>query len=139
MACLRGVGVASEPIRWNADDECMGVGLAEAVREAAVGLPRDTQIDRIICDINGERYRAQEWGMAVMKTQPLFRDPTGYESAAAAWGDVGAATGALSAILAVCGWVRGYAQPPHALLFAGSDGGLRAAALLERADTRAAA
>ena len=82
-------------------------------------------------DINGERYRAEEWGLAILRTATWFRDPAGYIAPASQWGDLGAATGTALAMLAAAAWKRGYARGPLAMLIAGSEAGLRAAVVLE--------
>lgn len=124
--------VAVEANVLGGERECLGAGLSAALEGlAARGLRPGERIERVICDVNGERYRAQEWGLAVLRAEEIaFRDATDYDAPAGCWGDVGAASGALFAILAAQGWARGYAAGPNALLFAGSDGGLRGAALL---------
>ena len=110
----------------------MGVGLTtvvqKAVSDAALG---DAAIKSVICDINGERYRGEEWGFVCLRLSRFFDDPTAYWSPADSWGDVGAASGPLFAMLAMQAAARGYAKGPHTLLWASSEGGLRAAAVLE--------
>jgi 3-oxoacyl-[acyl-carrier-protein] synthase-1 len=46
------------------------------------------------------------------------------------WGDVGAASGPLFLSLAVEASQRGYSKGPYAVMFAGSESGYRAAALI---------
>jgi 3-oxoacyl-[acyl-carrier-protein] synthase-1 len=133
-ASVLGAEAVTEKIIWSSDTECLGLGLAQALSGAAAALGSVPPIDRIVCDINGERYRSQEWGLAILRTAQLFKDATTYEAPASAWGDMGAASGPLFAVLAVQGWARGYAPGRHAMLFAGSDGGTRAAVLLERVE-----
>ncbi|MCY0989475.1 hypothetical protein OV203_20210 [Nannocystis sp. ILAH1] len=123
-----------EAVRLGSDDECLGVGLAELFsRVASSGLPAGHLIDDIYCDLNGERYRTDEWGFALLRAAGFFRDPTkSIHFPADAWGDVGAASGPLFIALASRAWARNYARGPRALAFAGSDSGARAAVLLER-------
>jgi 3-oxoacyl-[acyl-carrier-protein] synthase-1 len=83
-------------------------------------------------DINGERARTEDWGFTLMRTAQCFVDGTAYVSAVGRCGDVGAATGALGCALAVQSWQREAAKGPRALVWAGSWGGLRGAAVLER-------
>jgi 3-oxoacyl-[acyl-carrier-protein] synthase I len=117
------------------------INLASALTEAVAGatahlqLPHEA-VDAIYCDINGERYRSEEWGFVALKLPHVCRDSTVYEAPSASWGDVGAATGALLTILAVQAWQRRYARGPSALLWAGSEAGLRAAVLLHEDSAR---
>ena len=111
----------------------LGEALTQTVRSTVMGLDLSQQehINSIYCDINGERYRGEEWGFACLKLAHYFDDPTGYWSPADCWGDMGAASGALFLGLATQAAQRGYAAGKRNLLWTGSENGLRAAALLE--------
>jgi 3-oxoacyl-[acyl-carrier-protein] synthase-1 len=103
----------------------------EAVRGATRGLSLPEQrVDDVFCDINGERHRADEWGFLALRSPGVFRDSTAYSTAVGSWGDVGAAWGALGCVLAIQAWRRNYATGPRTLVCAGSQSGLRGAALL---------
>lgn len=118
-------------------DICLGEGLTVAVQDAISGLspPVEKIINEIICDINGERYRSEEWGFACLRLTKYFDDPTAYQSPAGCWGDLGAASGPLFAMLACQAADRGYAKGHRTLLWASSEGGLRAAAVLNTENT----
>ena len=133
LAVVRGCATATEAALIKTDTDNLGHGLCEAVRTCYRGV--GGVIDDVFSDINGERYRAEEWGLTVLRTAPLFRDPSAYVAPAAQWGDLGAATGIALAGLAVESWRRGYASGPLAMVVAGSEGGLRGAAILERPST----
>jgi 3-oxoacyl-[acyl-carrier-protein] synthase-1 len=115
-------------------DVCLGLGLTEAVREALRPLrpPVDVVTD-IYCDVNGERYRSEEWGFVCLRLAPLFRDPTAYVSPADSWGDMGAASGPLFAMLTFEGARRNHNNGERTLLWASSEGKLRGAVLLATA------
>ena len=114
------------------DEVCLGEGLTATVRDAVRFLqPPDQRINDIICDINGERYRGEEWGFVCLRLNPYFDDPTSYRSPADCWGDMGAASGPLFAMLVHQSAKRGYARGPRTLLWASSEGGFRGAAVLE--------
>ncbi len=132
LALVRGIGIATESKLVSGDDGCLGEGLAKAITEAATPLRLpDEALDDVYCDINGERYRTEEWGLALLRTQRVFKT-TDYQFASGSWGDVGAAAGALGCVLAVQAWRRGHSAGPRALVCAGSEGGLRGAAVLEQ-------
>jgi 3-oxoacyl-[acyl-carrier-protein] synthase-1 len=116
------------------EDTCLGEGLTCVVREATshLELPHQAVTD-IVCDINGERYRAEEWGFVCLRLPFQMANPTAYVSPADCWGDMGAASGSLFAMLACQAWARHYANGPRTLLWASSEGGLRGALLLESA------
>jgi 3-oxoacyl-[acyl-carrier-protein] synthase I len=135
LARFRGACTSAERCLIDSDEEVLGHGLTDAIKRAAasLGVPGEA-IDMIYCDINGERYRNDEWAFTALRTHQFIRD-SAYVAPADCWGDVGAASGALGCVLAVRAWARGYAQGPRALIWAGSDHGLRGAAVLEAART----
>ena len=130
LAAVCGVATAQEKQVRGGDAGSSGAGLAQAVRAAlaARALPADAA-DTVYTDINGERYRSEEWGFVALKIPEAFKSFQ-YRAPSDCWGDVGAAFGALGAILAVRSWSRGYARGPRSLVLAGSDGGLRGAMLI---------
>lgn len=105
--------------------------MTRAVEGSIAGLePGREGIDTVYADINGERYRSEEWGFVALRAPSVWKSP-GYRAPSDCWGDVGAAFGPLACILAVQSFARGYARGPRALVVAGSDGGLRGAMLLQ--------
>jgi 3-oxoacyl-[acyl-carrier-protein] synthase-1 len=109
---------------------CFGSGLTVAVQRAVASLRPHEKINAVICDINGERYRSEEWGFVCLRTSQFFDDPTAYWSPADCWGDTGAASGPLFVMLACQAGLRGYSKGRRSLVWASSEGGLRAAAVL---------
>jgi 3-oxoacyl-[acyl-carrier-protein] synthase-1 len=95
----------------------------------------DEAVDTLYSDINGERYRSEEWGFVALKTYERWRSLE-YEAPASSWGDVGAAYGTLAGVLSVQSYRRGYARGPRTVVMAGSDSGLRGAMLLQAPDAR---
>jgi 3-oxoacyl-[acyl-carrier-protein] synthase-1 len=109
---------------------CIGEGLTEAIRKAALGLPPKTRINKTICDLNGEPYRGNEWGYSLVRVAEHFVDPTDFMTPADCWGDVGAASGPLLVILAAVAGLKGYANGPHTMIFTSAETGERTAALV---------
>jgi 3-oxoacyl-[acyl-carrier-protein] synthase-1 len=132
LVTLVSVGSGAEKNLIKSEDICLGEGLADAFRAAAEPLRESEAIDRIICDMNGERYRGNEYGFAVLKASGLFRNAAAFEAPADCWGDVGAAAGPLYVGLVVEAEARGYSKGPLSLIWASSEGGRRAAAILRR-------
>jgi 3-oxoacyl-[acyl-carrier-protein] synthase-1 len=124
---IAATGLGREANLIGTEDICLGEGLGAAF--AALG---DGPVDRILCDMNGERYRGNEYGFAVLRSHALFRDAADFEAPADCWGDLGAASGPLFACLATEAETRGYAKGSHTLVWASSEGGQRGAALLRR-------
>lgn len=129
---LVSVGSGIEKNLIKTEDICLGDGLAAAFRAAAEPLHDTETIDRIICDMNGERYRGNEYGFAVLKVPGLFKNAAEFEAPADCWGDVGAAAGPLYVGLVVQAEERGYSKGPLSLIWASSEGGRRAAAIVRR-------
>ncbi|WP_244923939.1 hypothetical protein [Enhygromyxa salina] len=132
LATIAGVATAREQRLPGSETGSFGEGMTQALRGAVAGLQfPDQAVDTIYCDINGERYRSEEWAFVNLREPTAIRAP-GYDAPADCWGDVGAASGALFGVLAVRAWARGYAAGPHALALTGSSNGLRGAILFEQ-------
>ncbi len=131
LAVVTGAGVAQESRLRTSETGSFGIGMTQAVTQAASGLalPQDAA-DTVYCDINGERYRSEEWGFFAMRGFRMIRS-LAYLAPSDCWGDVGAAFGPLATILATQSFVRGYAAGPRALVMAGSESGLRGAVFLQ--------
>jgi 3-oxoacyl-[acyl-carrier-protein] synthase-1 len=131
LGLVRGIGTAVETKLIKTESVNLGQGLCQAMLKATRDLkPPAEVVDAVYCDINGERYRTEEWGFALLRGQRVLG--TGqYVAPVDCWGDVGAASGPLLCNLAVQSWGRQYAQGPRALVWAGSEAGLRAAAVIE--------
>lgn len=110
---------------------CIGEGLGAVLARMRDALPDPGQpVDRILCDMNGERYRGNEYGFAVLRSSGLFRDAAGFETPADCWGDIGAATGPACIGLITQAHARGYAKGKLSLVWGSSDNGSRAAVML---------
>ncbi|TPM27842.1 beta-ketoacyl synthase [Mesorhizobium sp. B2-2-2] len=121
--------VASEENRIKTQTVCLGEGLSTAFQLLFDDAPIDP-VDRIICDMNGERYRGNEYGFAVLRNPARFKDAADFETPADCWGDVGAASGPLFVSLVAEADARGYSKGPLSLIWASSENGTRAAVLL---------
>lgn len=131
LATVQACALGREAKLIKTQDMCLGEGLSATVRGAldeVVGP--GGRINDIYCDINGERYRGEEWGFVCLRHADCFDDPLDYRCPATSWGDVGAASGPLFVMLACQAAARGYAKGPRCMLWASSEGGLRAAGVL---------
>jgi 3-oxoacyl-[acyl-carrier-protein] synthase-1 len=127
LALLAGVGVGQEPQIRSSDKESSGQGLTMALRGALVGSPPNTS-RWCLCDLNGQSYRAAEWGVSSTRLAAELAGLKRLSHPADCLGDVGAATGGMLIALAMAGFARGYARAEEALLWASSsEHGLRAA------------
>jgi len=131
LAWVVSVATALEPNRIKTETICVGKGLSEAALRATASLKLpEEKVHTLYCDMNGERYRSEEFTFAAMRAQAAFVSVTKNLTPADCWGDMGAASGPLFANLAVASGLRGYAEGPRLMLWAGSEGGHRSAAVL---------
>jgi 3-oxoacyl-[acyl-carrier-protein] synthase-1 len=129
QAVVSALGLAAEPETVSSDRQSTGRGLTEALRGA---MHPDRGPAWVLCDLNGESYRAFEWGVALARLGERLSGVRKLVYPALSLGDVGAATGAVLVAAAAAGFRRGYAPAGEAVLWTASDGPLRAAARVGR-------
>ena len=131
LAWLVGAATARERNLIKTNDICIGVGLSEAITQAAAALKLpEERVEASYCDLNGERYRSEEFAFTVLRAQSAFVNMLDNVTPADCWGDMGAASGPLLATLAIASGARGYAPGPRSMLWTSSEGGYRSAAVL---------
>lgn len=130
LALVLGTGTSTEPNRIKTETICIGEGLTRAFTAALATLPRAARVSDVYCDMNGEPYRADEFGFAALRTSERFESAADFVAPADCWGDVAAAGGTLHAVLAVAARNKGYARGGLAFIWASSEPGERAAALI---------
>jgi 3-oxoacyl-[acyl-carrier-protein] synthase-1 len=131
LAWVVAVATAVEANRIKTDTVCVGKGLSEVIAQVSAGLKLpEEKLNTTYCDMNGERYRSEEFTFTVLRTQAAFVNSLDNVTPTDCWGDMGAASGPLFATLAIASGLRGYARGPRPLLWAGSEGGQRSAAIL---------
>ena len=133
---LVSVGVARETNSINTAGVCVGQGLTRAFRDALGGIGSDERVDNVVCDLNGETYRADEYGFAVLRTREHFRAPTNFVAPADCWGDVGAASAPLHLSLVLISHARGYAGGSLSMTWGSSESGERGAAVVRGVTNR---
>lgn len=112
-----------------ADAPYLGEGLAATFAQLLAAPPAQP-IGSVYCSFNGEHYWAREFGVARLRQAPAFDPSHQMEHPAECFGDLGSAHGAALAALAAHGVAHGYRRAPS-LVYASSDRGERAAAILE--------
>lgn len=130
LAQVLGIGAAMEGKCIKTRTVCIGEGLTQAFRNALARLPVDAQVSDVYCDMNGEPYRADEYGFACLRTKAGFASPSEFVAPADCWGDVGAASGPLCLMLSAVAGVKGYARGNLSLAWASAEDGERAAVLM---------
>lgn len=131
LGSMRAAATTLEPHPIRSTGVCIGEGLSAAINDiiARCSLPHGA-ISATYCDLNGERYRNEEFAYTLLRVQEAFVDAHDYLSPADCWGDVGAASGVCFASLAIAARQRGYAKGSLPLLWAGSESGYRTAVLM---------
>jgi 3-oxoacyl-[acyl-carrier-protein] synthase I len=130
LAVVRSPGLASEASVVTSDVQSTGRGLGEAIGRALEAAPPGP-CPWVLCDLNGESYRAYEWGMAMARLPERLGSVGRLQHPADCLGDIGAASGAMLLGLAARAFSRGYAPAGEALLWTASDGPTRAAVRVE--------
>jgi 3-oxoacyl-[acyl-carrier-protein] synthase-1 len=128
------VGIGHEAQTAGGDRSSTGIGLCKAIT-AALGVARPGWI---LCDLNGESYRAFEWGLARVRLGSSLEQARALTHPADCVGDVGAATGALLVACAAHGFARAAAPAGPALLWTAADDVTRAAVLVHPPTVRKA-
>ncbi len=129
LAALLSVATARETKLMGTKSICTGEGLTSAFLSVLNSRPN---VAHSYCDLNGETYRADEYGFTLCRTSERFMDARRFTAAAECWGDVGAASGPLAITLPIAAWSRGYATGEVILVWSSSaSSSLRAAALLK--------
>jgi 3-oxoacyl-[acyl-carrier-protein] synthase-1 len=133
LCTIRAAATTTETRDPNHGPGLLGEALTEVLRKVGADGTEPSFIHDVYCDINGERPRTTDWGFALLRVGPSFRDGSAYVSSVRECGDLGAATGAFNCVLASRAWQRGYARGARALVYGSSWQGLRGAVVLEQA------
>lgn len=128
------VGIGQETKLIKTDSVCIGEGLTQAFRTALKALATEYQIHNVFCDLNGETYRADEYGLTALRTKERFRAATEFVAPADCWGDVGAASAPLHMILGLVCHRKRYGAGPLSMVWASSESGKRGAAVIRSAE-----
>ena len=133
LAVVLGTGSAMEPKRIKTETVCIGEGLTQAFRAALAALPAGAKVSDSYCDMNGEPYRADEFGFTALRTKESFESASDFIAPADCWGDVAAAGGPLHLALATVAGFKGYGKGPFAFAWGSAEQGERAATLIATA------
>ena len=131
MGEVLSVGIGQETKLIKTDAVCIGEGLTQAFRAALTALAPGEQIHNVFCDMNGEKYRADEYGFSTLRTKQHFRSATDFIAYADCWGDVGAAGVPLHIATAVISQKKRYSKGSLSFVWASSESGERGAAVIK--------
>jgi len=134
LARITGLGLAEEPMPRASHATSRGMGLTEACRKALDG-GKDQDICTVFGDLNGENPRALEWCITESRCFKIRAQLRQLWTPANCFGDIGAASGAVLATIAVQGLVRGWLKGP-VLTFCSDDHGSCGALVLEKGSSQ---
>lgn len=122
---IDGVGGGLEPNPITGDKTSTGSGLTDAIRSLAELAGIEQPWQWVLSDLNGERYKAYEWGVALPRLNKLMASDHQLSYCAESIGEVGAAMAAVQLGCVSEAFRRNYAPADSALIFAGDDVGKR--------------
>ena len=122
--------LTQEPRPLAGDKPSTGTGLVTALRGALRGLSESKPAGWFLCDMNGESYRAFEWGLARARLGEALAGDMVVQHPADCIGDTGAACAGLLIACATQAYVRKYAQHAAAVIWSAADAGSRGAMLV---------
>ena len=129
---VHGAASAMDPGHRTGTEPARGEGLARAIETLRSQAATATgPVATTFAALNGESFDAKQWGVARTRHSDFFTAAMTLEHPADCLGDAGAALGAILLALAWEALVREQRAGP-ALVWAASDGELRACALLSR-------
>jgi 3-oxoacyl-[acyl-carrier-protein] synthase I len=106
----------------------LGAVLRRVRNEAGLSAP-----PLVVCDLNGDRYRAMEWSMAMLRSLGDLHGELDIWHPADCIGDTGAASASLNIGWGITAMRKGYAKNDRVLVWGASEGRSRAAAVLAAA------
>jgi 3-oxoacyl-[acyl-carrier-protein] synthase I len=120
---VTGVATGQERNSFRSGEPNTGTALAACIQAALdESSPGASFTGDVYLDLNGESWRAMEWGSALVRLAGRVSEPRLHLPCVSV-GDVGAASGALGACLAVHELSRGHTRTKQALVVSSSDGG----------------
>lgn len=134
MALLTATVTSAEPTAGT-ENPNQGQGLTTVLR-AMRNSAEISHLPLFICDLNGDRYRALEWGVAYTRAFGNLHEKPDAATSGDFWhpadciGDCGAASGLVDLAWAVEALRKKYAIVNQVLVWGASDEALRAAALI---------
>jgi 3-oxoacyl-[acyl-carrier-protein] synthase-1 len=129
---ILGVGIADELILRTDTRPCTGQGLTQAAQQALKGLAPEQRIRRVVVDLNGEPYRADQFGFTALRVASHLADGWKQQTPALVTGDVGCATALVHIALTAYELAHHKDDPDYGprLLLSSSDDALRGAVVL---------
>jgi 3-oxoacyl-[acyl-carrier-protein] synthase I len=136
LGVLSDFGFGKEIRNYASDRMSSGDGLRQAFQPALARPPKAGSPGRwVLCDLNGESYRASEWGVVRTRLGEKLEPIVDLAHPADCLGDTGAASTGMLIAYALHAFARGYAPAQEALIWNASDDGARSALVLTSAES----
>lgn len=123
-------GLAWEAGHWFCDEPYRGEGLDVAFKAALAGY-KGPAIHSIYSSMNGERYWAKEYGVAMTRNRDRLGDDVQLVHPAEHFGDLGSAAAPSLLALAAFDLLKSAKAQSH-MVYSSSDAGLRGALIVEK-------
>jgi 3-oxoacyl-[acyl-carrier-protein] synthase-1 len=129
LARIDAAAIGSETIGRTSGKPALGLGLADTIERCLGALQDGSKIGWIMADLNGDAFRGNDWGYALVRLMPRHRylGECPLVIPAEAFGEIGAAGGPVAVCMGVRAFARGYAPAPSALAWLSSYAGSRGA------------
>ncbi|EAB7346789.1 hypothetical protein YI52_003760 [Salmonella enterica subsp. enterica serovar Livingstone] len=127
---IRGAASAEEDVLYSDEGVCLGKGLIRAA-QAAMSAAGNPLLQSVISDVNGEPYRADEMGFALLKLSYRLAEGSTRETPVLASGDLGSA-GLLTHLALVAWQLRSSILTGNVLILSSSDDERRGAVVVSK-------
>jgi 3-oxoacyl-[acyl-carrier-protein] synthase I len=133
IATVRSVATGQEPMSFLSGEISQGQALAEVIRTVLAGTNNDRPFGgTVIADLNGETWRAHEFGTARTRVPRSLWESDDVMLPVSSTGDAGAATAGIQLAVACRALARGYAGGDRVLVTCSDEEGTVGAAVLNR-------
>ncbi len=128
---IEGLGFATEPATISREEPLLGIGLAQAIKEALREAECNLdELDFRVSDLSGEQYYFKEAALGLARNLRKHKERMEMWHPAESIGEAGAVSGLAPLAIAEAACRKGYSPGFGALWHAANDGGQRAAAVL---------
>jgi 3-oxoacyl-[acyl-carrier-protein] synthase I len=126
LAWINAAATGREQVSRCSRKPALGIGLTEAVESCLESFTDPNASGWIIADLNGDAFRANDWGYALTRLAARGRRVGSFPTVipAESFGEIGAAQGAVASCMAARAFARAYAPAAQVLVWLASyDGG----------------
>jgi 3-oxoacyl-[acyl-carrier-protein] synthase-1 len=134
LAHINASSLAVARARPLSDDAVTGESTAEAVRQVLQMIQVASFDGMAIGDLNGESWRSQDWGFALVRLGPLLSERVRWFFPCDSLGETGAASAGVAICVGSLALARGYADSDQVLIIASGEDGAAASVVLGAAD-----